>query len=135
MPFVQTQWWGIELPEEWAAQAEDDTVSLVDCDELGSIDISAIRRESGDVTRAELEALAQETIAAGHAAQEVSLGPLTGIGFEYLEQGEYWREWYLGRGPLLLLVTYNCDAEHRDFDRPLVDDILSTITINEEGEV
>ena len=135
MPFVQTQWWSVEIPDEWSAQVDDDTVSLLDCDELGSIDISAMRRDAGDVGIAELEALAGDTIAAGHTPAAVTLGPLSGIGFEYLEQGEFWREWYLGAGPLLVLVTYNCDAEHRDFDRPLVDDILSTITVNEEGEV
>ncbi len=135
MPFVQTQWWSLELPEQWSARADDDTVSLVDCDELGSIDISAMRRESGDVEAAELEALAQETLDAGNEPGPVTLGPLSGIAFEFLEEGEYWREWYLCAGSLLMLVTYNCDAEHRDFDRLLVDDILATLTINEEGEV
>lgn len=49
MAIVQTQWWCLELPDEWSAEMEDDCVTIADCDGVGEIDITVVRKADSHV--------------------------------------------------------------------------------------
>jgi hypothetical protein len=124
---VQTDWWTLELPEEWRAQQEDDAVLIHDEDEVSWIELSTLERESGDVDAADLANLTVELRDRGLAARSVSLGPWSGEQYLYREDDEAVREWYLYAGPLLVFVTHSCHVDHAGMDDSAVDEILATL--------
>lgn len=129
MSIVQTEWWCLEIPEEWSASVEDDCVTVSDCDGVGDIDITVVCREDGVVDENELQALASDIIDQGITAEPVEIGNCQGLLFEYVEEDEALREWYLARGGLFVYITYSCDADNRDLDVAAVDAILQTLVV------
>ena len=55
MSMVQTEWWCLELPDEWSAEMEDDCVTISDCDGVSEIDITVVRKDGGDVDESDLK--------------------------------------------------------------------------------
>lgn len=137
MSIVQTQWWCLELPDEWSAEMEDDSVIIADHDGVGEITISVVKKNDGSVQREDLRDFAEELIDQGEQSQRIEFGsvndsavsPPSGLLFAYDDQEGAWREWYLGCGALLIYITYNCDIEHRLLDDAIVDEILSTLLV------
>jgi len=134
MPFVETQWWAIEIPEEWEAQYSEDCVSISDCDEVGCLDISALKKQQGDITEDDLRAFAGELLDKSLIPQLVECSGLSGLYFEYQEDDTAWREWYFAANDLMIYITYNCDLENKDFDVAVVDQILETLTLTSDSE-
>lgn len=132
MSIVQTEWWCIELPDEWSAEMDDDCVSITDCDNVGTIDVSAIRKEEGLVSEQDLKDLAEELIADGFEFQRVTIAGSKGLLFSYQEEDVAWREWYLAHDSLVLYATYNTEVEHSGLDDAMVDEILSTLVFLDE---
>lgn len=129
MPVVHTDWWCIEIPDEWSADHDDDVVSIVDCDHVGAIDITAVKKESGMVQEQDLKDFAEELIDKNIEPIAIKVGENDGLYFEYQEERAAWREWYLGSHSTLVYVTYNTDIENAEIDKAVVDQILSTLLI------
>lgn len=135
MSMVQTEWWCLELPDEWSAEMEDDCVTISDCDGVSEIDITVVRKEDGDVGQDDLNQFAEDLIAKGLRAEPVSAGSASGLLFSYDDEDGAWREWYLGCHSLLIYITYNTEMEHKGLDDAMVDDILSTLVVLEAGDL
>lgn len=140
MSIVQTHWWCLELPDEWSAEMEEDSVIISDRDGVGEITISVVSKSDGSVQVEDLRDFAEELIEQGEQGQRIELGsvndpdisPPSGLLFAYDDSEGAWREWYLGCGALLIYITYNCDIEHRLLDDAIVDEILSTLIVLQE---
>ena len=135
MSMVQTEWWCLELPDEWSADMEDDCVTISDCDGVSEIDITVVRKEDGDVDQDDLNQFAEDLIAKGLTAEPVNAGLASGLLFSYDDEDGAWREWYLGCHSLLIYITYNTEMEHKGLDDAMVDDILSTLVVLEAGDL
>ena len=61
----------------------------------------------------------------------MTVGELSGQYVEYEEDNDAWREWILVLDGVLLYATYNCDVEDRGIDDTVVDQILTTIVIED----
>lgn len=131
MSIVQTEWWCLELPDEWSADMEDDCVTISDCDSVGSIDITVVRKDSGNVSEEELRDFSSDLLDAGERPNEVVVNEASGLLFAYDEEGHAWREWYLRKGPVLVYITYNSELENKGLDDAIVDEILGTLVILE----
>ena len=131
MPFVQTNWWSAEFPEEWQAEENDGIVTLTDPDNIGALDITALIKEAGQVAEAELDELARENFPSDVDSTAVTVGELSGQYVEYEEDDDAWREWILVLDGVLLYATYNCDVDDRGIDDAVVDQILTTIVIED----
>ena len=129
MHVVESQWWFLELPPEWQASQEQETIVISDQDDVGEIVITTLQKEQGDVSDRELADYAAELVEQYGPGQLCQLEALEGYYFEYQEQGEAVREWYLRSGPLLLLITYCCDDDNAGMDDSAVDEILDTLQI------
>lgn len=127
MAFVETQWWLMELPDEWEASQEDDAVVIADQDGVGELLISTLQRESGTVTDEELREYAGDAIARSGEAEMVAVADTVGLYCCYADQGEHLREWYLRCDDLFLYVTYCCDSENAGLDDAAIDEILATL--------
>ncbi len=115
--------WSLLLPSEWQAERDDDGIVIGDRDGIGCLEISELRRETGEFSAGDLEQFRE----AGQPWDSVSLGSFEGRASAFSEDGASIREWFLHAGDLLLFVTYSCDEENRGMDDAAVDDMLSTL--------
>lgn len=132
MRVVETDWWTLELPEEWQAEQEDELVVIEDEDGVSCIEISTLVRERGQVGDAELEDFSRELREEGRTARPARVGEWQGLLFEYDDDEFHWREWYLRAGAHFLFIAYHCLPEHAGMDDAAVDEILSTVTRRED---
>ena len=129
MRVVESQWWIIELPDEWDAEQDEDTIVISDEDGVGEIAITTLKKESGVVDEAELHDYMSDVVAQFGPAQLLQLAELDGYYIAYKEGGDAIREWYLRYDNLLVLITYSCDEDNARMDDSAVDEILETLFI------
>ena len=129
MRALESQWWIIELPDEWDADQEDETIIISDEDGVSEIAITTLVKESGEVDDAELQSYCSDVVKDYGPGQAVQLEGLQGYYFAYQDQGDVVREWYLRHKAMLLLITYSCEQENAGMDDVAVDQILSTLFI------
>ena len=130
MNILQTEWWTVGVPPEWWAQQEEDLIVIGDRDDVGSIEISTLRKTDGDFCVAEVENIAATNSDSSWVLASARCGEFSGCGTAYREDGEAVREWYLMNGAVLLHITHSCDAENQGLDDAAVDEILNTLAIN-----
>jgi hypothetical protein len=135
MRAVESQWWIIELPDEWEAEQDDETILISECDGVGEIAITTLQKESGEVFEEELLDFTAEIEAQYGKGISIELAEFEGFYFTYSDEGDSVREWYLRCDDLLLFITYSCDQENSGMDDSAVDEILSTIFIKSKEQV
>ena len=134
MRVLQTNWWSISLPDEWIAERDEDAIIIFDEDEVGTIQITDLKREEGDASQDDLIELAGELIDQGLSYKPASMGDFVGIRFEYEEEDAFVIEWFLRCEELVLLVSYDCDIDNKAMDVGMVEDILDTLELAEDEE-
>ncbi len=134
MRAVESQWWIIELPDEWEAEQDEETILISDEDGVGEIAITTLQKEDGTVEDGELLLYTEDIDAQFGKGSVVELAGFKGYYYSYQEDGDALREWYLRSEDLLLLVTYSCDLENAGMDDGAVDEILSTLFIKSPEE-
>jgi hypothetical protein len=127
MRTVETDWWLLDLPDEWEAEQDDETIVIGDEDGVGALEITTLTRENADADFSDLSALAEQIVPVSSPGKPVTLGGMAGLYFQYQEEGDAVREWLLSDGEILLLITYSCDIENGGLDDATVDDILDTL--------
>lgn len=132
MRAVESQWWIIELPEEWDAEQDDDVIIISDEDDVGEITLTTLTKEEGPVQASELRAFTEETAADFGPPTPVQVGEFSGLYFAFEDEGDALREWYLCCDNLLLFITYSCDLDNAGMDDGIVDEILGTLFIKQE---
>lgn len=135
MRAVESQWWIIELPEEWEAEQDDETILISDRDDVGEIAITTLQKESGSVLEKELLEFTEEIEAQFGPGKPIELAEFKGFYFNYSDEGDAVREWYLCCDDLLLFITYSCGEENNGMDDGAVDEILSTIFVKSKEQV
>ncbi|NNL56430.1 MAG: hypothetical protein HKO71_01640 [Pseudomonadales bacterium] len=142
MAIVHSQWWCIEIPDDWSAEEDDGGVSIADPDDVGELYISALKKEPGDaghsdtaIDRAELRALAAELIEQGSAEQQCAVAGLQGLYFAYTQDQLAWREWYLTDGATLLLASYNCEPDNVQLDAAPLEQMLESLVLVDNNEL
>lgn len=129
MRVVESQWWIIELPDEWEADQDEDTIVISDEDGVGEIAITTLEKESGLVDEAELHDYMSDIVKPFGPAELAQVAELDGYYIAYKEDGDAVREWYLRYDNLLVLITYSCGDDNAGMDDGAVDEILETIFI------
>lgn len=129
MAYLETQWWLVELPDEWQAEQEEDAVVISDEDGVGELVITTLQKSAGEVSAEELQEYAAESAQAGGGAVDVTVSDAVGLFCSYndAEAGEHVREWYLRFEELFLFITYCCDSENAGLDDSAIDEILATL--------
>ena len=132
MRVVESQWWIIELPEEWEADQDEDTILISDEDGVGEIAITTLEKESGLVDETELQDYMNDVVEQFSPAELAQVAELDGYYIAYKEDGDAVREWYLRYDNLLVLITYSCDDDNAGMDDGAVNEILETLFIKVE---
>ena len=131
MHTVETDWWLLDLPEEWEAEQDEETIVIGDQDGIGTLEIT--RLESHAENLVDLAAVAKQWLPPEAKGREVRIGDFDGLYFNYEDEGDAVREWLLRADELNLLVSYACDLEDAGLDDEIIDEILDTLSIN-KGE-
>lgn len=125
MHTVETDWWLLDLPEEWQAEQDEETIVIGDEDGVGVLEITALEGAEG----ADLQQLAQQLMPEGLAGAAARIGDFTGLYFHYEDDGDAVREWLVRSEQCVLLLSYSCEIEDAGMDDALVDEVLETLTL------
>lgn len=126
MKEYKSKFWQLDLPDAWAVD-EDDEIACFYMDEgFGELQISASKLDE-QVTQDTLLSMAAEHLEAGAEPEQVQCGAFSGITVYYEFEGEFWQEWYLMSGTLMLFVTYVCDLDDEGKEVDMVEVILSSL--------
>lgn len=121
--------WSVDLPADWEADEEEESVSLYHPDSPGVLTLSATREEQ-DISDEYLEELLDEHLEAGADLMDAEYGSFTGVTFCYDDDEEYWCEWYLRAGPIMLFVTYNCPLDKEGEEEDVIESILESLAVD-----
>lgn len=127
MNVLETEWWTLAIPPEWWAQAEEDSILVGDQDDVGCIEISTLRKETGVFEPELVRSIAQNEAELPLIWGPVTLGEFVGVTSSYVQEETAVREWYVANGALLLFITYSCAEENRGMDDAAVDELLDTL--------
>jgi hypothetical protein len=128
MQELTTDLWSILLPEEWEAEQEDETIMIVDVDEVSIIELTPLMPENTETVQSFIKDLITKD------AKKTTLAGLPAFYQELVEDEDdmFWREWYCDAGTFVLAVSHGTDMSNKNMDDGSVDDILSTLLLNEE---
>ena len=122
-----SHWWSVQLPTNWLVEEGEECVSLYSPTGVGALQISAYRKDDGVVTDKLLLGFVNKEQNLQNAVPEsVHCGELTGFTISHVEDGTFWQKWWIGKGRLLLFVTYNCKVENREVELATVSTIFGT---------
>lgn len=126
MHTIETDWWLLDLPEEWQAEQDDETIVITDEDGIGMLEITSLEPE-GDARGVDLKALARQLLPDSGAGAAARIGDFEGLYFQYQEEGDAVREWLVQCDGHVLLVSYACDVDDAGMDDAFVDEVLDTL--------
>jgi hypothetical protein len=127
MDIVETQWWTMLLPPEWFAKEDGDDILVSDIDGVGVLEISCIKKESGSITEEDLQQFTGDLVSSGKQQVFVETDFFEGSYFEYLDDGEWCRDWFLINGDLLVITGYTCMEEDKRMDDASIDELVGSI--------
>jgi hypothetical protein len=90
---VETDWWLLDLPEEWGAEQDAETIVIGDEDGVGELEITTLEQRDGEDQKTGFEALASDIMSGSGAGKPVRVGDFSGFYFQHIEDGEAVREW------------------------------------------
>ena len=127
MNIIEAEYWAMAIPEPWLAGQDEDTIVIEDNDDIGVIEIDTLLSESDTViSEADLNQLAQSLIDEGKQPAPYHQELLNGFCFEYSDDGDWCRDFFLAYKHVVMIVAYTCDIENRGLDDANIDEILST---------
>lgn len=130
MRSVESDWWIIDLPEEWEAEQDEETIVISDPDGVGVLEITALGRDEAEVAGS-LEAAGRDLLPPDAATQRCRLAGLDALYCTYTEDEAAVRDWLALSDDLLLLVTYSCGMDDRGLDDAIIDEILQTLELKQ----
>ena len=119
-------WWSVQLPSGWNGRVDEQCVTFCGSPNLGALQISSARKESGPVTDQDLREFAEEHIAENQLKRE-QYGPFIGFSTEYSKAGFFWRKWWLRSGSLMAFATYNVTQDDKGVENVDVERILDSL--------
>ena len=127
MSQFNSEWWSVELPDDWSAEQDDICVSMFSESGIGALQLSAARNSNGPATDDDLRDFAKEHLDAGAPIKPLTCGAFTGFYFQHSIGGTYQRQWWLRCDDTVVLGTYTSDLEDRGKENAVVDSILDTL--------
>ncbi len=130
----QGNYFTVSIPDTWEAEydSEEGIDVLFGDNAHGEVQISSVIHDE-ELTPNDLMHIAEEDLQAGATPQELDLDDFHGFWFDYSTKEEYWCEWYLCCGQLMLFVTYNCLVEDEGKDYDDVEKIIGSLLPSNES--
>jgi hypothetical protein len=119
--------WQINVAAGWLADRDNDCVTIANHDGVGALQISAFQKPNGDVTKADLLDAADLDEPAQQHLRNIECGDFQGLALSFADDQTFWRQWWIASGATMLFVTYNCDVEHKESDREIIDEMIASL--------
>jgi hypothetical protein len=126
MPEFASAYWKVSVPTGWVARNDPKCATFTRPGGPGALQVSAARKD-GEVTDDDLNDFASEHLGNGAKTKPVTLGDFTGFTFQYRDDENYWRQWFVRRGPLAVFLTYNCPVASYAEESAAVEAIITTL--------
>ena len=124
----QSDWWSVEVPDGWLVQLDDKCVSFFAATGVGALQISAYRKDFGEVTAEELRDLSSsDHLQDNTKAVSIIVGEFQGRTASWVSGDLYWRRWWLRSEHLLVYATYNRSVDDLCEEDSAVERIVSLL--------
>jgi hypothetical protein len=127
MKELETDLWALQLPPEWFAEQDEETIVICDEDEASVVEITTIAADAGNSVESILASLKPAD------AFKTVLAELDAWYYEMTEDDMFWREWLCLCNGALLIISHGCDESNKGMDDAAVDEILSTLALAKEA--
>ena len=94
--------WSIDLLPGWSAEEQPECVAFFRDDGVGALQISAYQHDSGTIPADDLDDFKAGEFPDDARLEPVTCGSLSGVGVDYVADGNFWLKRWLDNGPLLL---------------------------------
>jgi hypothetical protein len=125
----RSDWWTIRLLPRWSATESAECVSLRAWEDSGVLQISAIRKPTGQVTDGDLLEFVSASKEKKRVLRPVSKAHLSGVTTEFVDGNRYWKAWWLKSGATLVDVTYNASPAPKEREAESIEQMVSSIAI------
>ena len=128
MKTYQGNYFTASIPDTWDSEFDNEAGIDVLYNENGhgEVQISSVIHDE-ELTPNDLMHIAEEDLHAGATLQELDLGEFHGFWFDYATNDDYWCEWYLCCGQLMLFATYNCSLEDEGKEYDAIEKIIESL--------
>jgi hypothetical protein len=128
----KSHWWSVNLPADWRIVEDNECITLSGRQFSSAVQISAARKETGFITDEDLREFASERLSKkiSLSKENINITTFTGLYAERIQNGVFWREWWLRSGSIMLYVTYNIEEQFREAEKFLVDEIVGSLSPN-----
>ena len=123
MDTLETDHWCIDLPPEWFAEQDDETIVISDESEVSTLELTPILTDDS-VSK---DAILADVIPTD--AVKTVLAEQSAFYHELIENGVFWREWVCELANGVLLISHGMDEDNKGMDDAVVDEILSTLQL------
>jgi hypothetical protein len=100
------EWWSVRLPPGWCVNTEEHGASFFRTPTAGTLQISAARKSSGEVSDNDLRESAQERLTTGYELKDIRHEAFSGFECVRSDGTLKWYEWWLKYGALMVYATY-----------------------------
>lgn len=122
-----SRWWSVHLPAKWQTKEDKECVTIFGEHFQSALQISSARKDSSAVTDEDIKDFANGRICDAVAFHKVDFGPFSEFYLERIENGIFWREWWLRSGHLLIYASYNVDEQFKVSETAIVDGIIKSL--------
>lgn len=127
---IEQDRWTVDAPDGCTVVRHSECLTL-EIPDRGALQFSSATKRSGRVDYADLQQFAERLNEGWGSAEATVCGDFSGIFFSYVDREDVnWRRWFLGRGPILVFVTYNAAAPISTADETLVRSTLDTLRVS-----
>ena len=136
MKRYESRYYSLSIPDAWQGEFDDEEEYDIffHPDGPGELQISAVMQEEA-LEYEDLEEIAAEDIQGGARTEKTRCGEFSGFLFDYDVDDEYWCEWYLAKGRLMLFITYTCPTDDEDKETADIELIMGTLQAGEDSGV
>jgi hypothetical protein len=127
----KSDWWSIALPAGWVRRADQECTTFTSTSSPGALQVSAARKPNGAVTIEDLQEFASNFANGTGSLQAIGLGAISGITAESVQNGRYWKKWWLKKGSTIVFLTYNIAEESKGKNVVAINRMISTVTIRD----
>ena len=123
---VGSSWWSLEPKPGWSASDDPECLTLTKSNQ-GAFQISSARRCESPASWLELRHAAEQQRDFMGVPFPVTFGGFRGFSVSYDCDGTFWRRYWLARGRLWIVATYNGSPDARTLEEPEVEEMLATL--------
>ncbi len=125
-------WYSLMYPKTWVAQESEECTTFSDPENgVGALQISAYETPTYQNSKDTLlRYLLDNDISfdEGELTFQIDDGKST-ASYRYLQGLWFKRVWFISKGNRLLMITYNCKAEHQGKEDQLIEEIVRAIIV------